>query len=125
MLPYVDLLKKLKWKPLSQVVMERRAILTHAFVNGRKKMPDAAFRLTEARRSARLGHGKELTIPVSGLEAVQSSSLNVMRIQWKALPEKLVKTTDAAGFKREIKNPNVYDELHKKEALRRVEFEID
>jgi len=123
--PYADLLEKLNWKSLSQTVMEKRAILTHAYVNERKRMPDAAFKLSDARRSARLGHEKGIAIPHAGLTTTAGSSINTMRRLWKALPEEVACKINPTGFRRAVRSPGIYKELQRKKELRRIEYEID
>jgi hypothetical protein len=79
-------LDNLNWIPLSQLAMEKRAVLAHHYANGRRQIPDNAFVLKSSldlRQSARTGYGLELVLPATSLEAVRSSS--VKRI-WNELP---------------------------------------
>uniref|UniRef100_A0A914DPR4 Uncharacterized protein n=1 Tax=Acrobeloides nanus TaxID=290746 RepID=A0A914DPR4_9BILA len=68
---YTSLLDNLNWIPLSQLVMEKRAVLAHRDVNGRRQIPDV-FMLKSSldlRQRARTGHGLELVNPATLLEA--------------------------------------------------------
>ena len=82
---YPQLLEKLNWKPVSQLVMEKRALAMHHFTRGHRNLPDNAIALCrqeDRRRTGRTGHEWELVIPVTSLEAVRSSSLNTARQTW-------------------------------------------
>ena len=75
------------------MVMERRATLLYHYVTGRKKMPENVITLQNTdnlRRSGRLCHGLELTMPHTQFEVVKSSSMNVARRLWNALPADVV-----------------------------------
>jgi hypothetical protein len=80
--PYPMLLEKLNWKPISQMTMDKRAIIVHNYIHGRRTLPDNAIVLQNAgklRHSHRTGHELELTIPVTRLESVLSSFLNTAK----------------------------------------------
>jgi hypothetical protein len=120
---YPSLLERLDWKPISQVVMERRATLLYHYVTGRKKMPENMITLQKdnLRCSGRLCHGLELTMPHTQLEAVKSSSMNVARRLWNALPADVVKSENPAQFKKAVSSQEIYLRVANKGAVRRVE----
>jgi hypothetical protein len=69
---YTSLLDNLNWIPLSQLAMEKRAVLAHHDANGRRQIPDNVFVLKSSldlRKRARTGHGLELVKPATLLEA--------------------------------------------------------
>uniref|UniRef100_A0A914DT44 Transposase n=1 Tax=Acrobeloides nanus TaxID=290746 RepID=A0A914DT44_9BILA len=124
---YPQLLEKLNWKPVNQLVMEKRALAMHHFTRGHRNLPDNAIALCrqeDRRRTGRTGHEWELVIPVISLEAVRSSSLNTARQTWNHLPEDIVEIPDPVRFKNAVKSPAVYDCLACKGIIRRTELAI-
>uniref|UniRef100_A0A914D1Z8 Reverse transcriptase domain-containing protein n=1 Tax=Acrobeloides nanus TaxID=290746 RepID=A0A914D1Z8_9BILA len=104
---YISLLDNLNWISLSQLAMEKRAVLAHHYANGRRQIPDNAFVLKSSldlRQSARASHGLELVLPATSLEAVCSSSVNSVRRIWNELPAEVATTHDLRQFKRLIRS---------------------
>ena len=69
---YTSLLDNLDWIPLSQLAMEKCAVLAYHYANGRRQISDNAFMLKSSldlRQSTRTGHGLELILPATSLEA--------------------------------------------------------
>jgi hypothetical protein len=80
------------------------------------QIPDNAFVLKSSldlRQSARTGHGLELILPATSLEAVRTSSVNSVRRIWNELPAEVATTYDLRQFKRLIRSPEVYVALNK------------
>jgi hypothetical protein len=79
---YLALLEKLQWKLVNQVAMKKHALTMHKSSLGYRKLPVRAVMLCKdhnRRRTKRTGHELELIIPVSTLEVVTSSSLNIAK----------------------------------------------
>uniref|UniRef100_A0A914DA74 Uncharacterized protein n=1 Tax=Acrobeloides nanus TaxID=290746 RepID=A0A914DA74_9BILA len=73
------------------------------------------------RRSGRLCHGLELSMPHTQFEAVKSSSMNVARGLWNALPVDVVKSENPARFREAVSSQEIYLIVANKGAVRRVE----
>uniref|UniRef100_A0A914EDC5 Uncharacterized protein n=1 Tax=Acrobeloides nanus TaxID=290746 RepID=A0A914EDC5_9BILA len=86
----------------------------------RRTLPDNAIvlRSTESsRHSQQIGHGMELTMPITRLEAILSSSLNTARRIWNTLLAELVAIASPERFKVAVKDPAVYAHLINKNAV--------
>jgi hypothetical protein len=109
--PYTTLLDKLKWKPISQIVMERRATTMHTYVYHRKQLPEGSITLSREanrRRTGRNGHDLKLVLPSSTLTAIQSSLLSIAKKTWNALPAELV-SANSRIFNQAVRNPVIYE----------------
>uniref|UniRef100_A0A914CWK3 Reverse transcriptase domain-containing protein n=1 Tax=Acrobeloides nanus TaxID=290746 RepID=A0A914CWK3_9BILA len=131
--PYETLVENLKWKPIAQVVMEKRAVCAHRvlrphnYVYGRRTLPENAFPVRiEEKRSTRLGHGMELPLPTTSSTAVYSSSMNTTRRIWNALPAEVVRLGSLSQFKSAICSPTIYEQISVLETIpvRRTEKNI-
>jgi hypothetical protein len=119
--PYPTLLEKVDWKPISRITVERRrAVIVYNYVQGRRTLPDNAIVLQSiesTRHSQRVGHGMELTTPITKLEAVLNSSLNTVKRIWNTLPAELVAIASRERFKFAVKDPAVYAQLINKKVV--------
>uniref|UniRef100_A0A914DHS4 Uncharacterized protein n=1 Tax=Acrobeloides nanus TaxID=290746 RepID=A0A914DHS4_9BILA len=124
---YTSLLDNLNWIPLSRLAMEKRAVLAHHYANGRRQISDNAFVLKSSlnfHQSVRTGHGLELVLPATSLEAVvRSSSVNSARRIWNELSAEVATTHDLCQFKRLIRSPEVYAALSRN-VIRKVQSVI-
>jgi hypothetical protein len=123
---YPSLLEKLDWKPISQMIMKRRATLLYHYVTERNKMPENVITLQNTdnlRRSGRLCHGLEL-MPHTRFEAVKSNSMNVARRLLNALLADVVKSENLARFKKVVSSQEIYLIVANKGAVRRVENHV-
>jgi hypothetical protein len=121
---YQKMLKKLNWKPLSRMMIEKRAIIMHHYIHGPRTLPDNSIvlrRLENARYSTRHGHALEVCLPNSSLEAVTSSSLNTAKKLWNALPPEIVAIRHPALFKSAIRRQTTYEGLARNNKQRRIE----
>uniref|UniRef100_A0A914EPN5 Uncharacterized protein n=1 Tax=Acrobeloides nanus TaxID=290746 RepID=A0A914EPN5_9BILA len=101
---YTHLLERLSWKSIIQIAMEKRALAMHHFIRGYQNLPEAIVLCSEDRRRAsRISYEWELVIPVSSLEAVRSSSLNIARLIWNHLLEDIATIPDPTRFKNAVK----------------------
>uniref|UniRef100_A0A914E2A2 N-acetylgalactosaminide beta-1,3-galactosyltransferase n=1 Tax=Acrobeloides nanus TaxID=290746 RepID=A0A914E2A2_9BILA len=94
----------------------RRFCLMHQYVFGRRVIPAETLQFKKAanvKTSSRTGHDLELIMPNTQLEAVSSSSVNISRKLWNALPEGLVKLS-YTPFKAAVATRESYELLVKK-----------
>uniref|UniRef100_A0A914DLW4 Transposase n=1 Tax=Acrobeloides nanus TaxID=290746 RepID=A0A914DLW4_9BILA len=108
--------------------MERRTITMHSYVMGRKSLPENTIVLKRSinslRQSNRTGHALELTLPKTILESVNSSSLNIARKIWNALPPEVVALEHPGLFKQAVRSSTTYANLVSRSLIRSVEADI-
>uniref|UniRef100_A0A914C308 Endonuclease n=1 Tax=Acrobeloides nanus TaxID=290746 RepID=A0A914C308_9BILA len=100
--PYSNLLEKMGWKSVSQMAMEKRAVIVNNYMKGNQRLLDNAIvarSIENIRHSTRVGHALRLSMPTSKLKTVQSSSLNTAQQIWNALPIEVVTIGNPGLFK--------------------------
>uniref|UniRef100_A0A914EH91 Transposase n=1 Tax=Acrobeloides nanus TaxID=290746 RepID=A0A914EH91_9BILA len=75
-------------------------------------------------QSARTGHGLELVLQATSLEAVRNSFVNSVRRIWNELSAEVATTHDLRQFKRLKRSPEVYAALSIRNVIRKVESNL-
>ena len=90
-------------------------------------MPGGVITLQDSldlRRSSRLKNEYVLAIPITHLDAHQTSSLNSIRRTWNNTPVELRRINNIKNFKNAVKSANAYDTLLQNGEYRRMEESI-
>jgi hypothetical protein len=89
--PYTDLLSRLDWKPLSQLLCHRRCLLGSKYFSGKRYLPPGTVEqlLPNPRLRARF-HNKALKLNFPTGLRISESSLEQIVANWNRLPQSFV-----------------------------------